>query len=140
MDNEVVYDFWCVSSSLSNSSRIYSFDRRLDSQLYEHVKALIGPGGTAGEPQATVETPAAPLYECLWNDGRDQCSLTASTVTDVIKHISTHHLRGHPLHDNHVLCQCRDCPLRKLIRRDTILRHIREIHYSDKYRRRTQSH
>jgi len=41
------YDFWWVSSTLLCSSRAYFFDRKLDSDLYAHVKASGRPQGTA---------------------------------------------------------------------------------------------
>ncbi|KAG2108930.1 uncharacterized protein F5147DRAFT_693331 [Suillus discolor] len=74
--------------------------------------------------------------QCLWNDSQGQCSFTADTVTTVMKHISSHHLREHQHSDCQVRCRCRGCLLRRTIRRDTILRHIREIHYGDKFRRK----
>lgn len=74
--------------------------------------------------------------QCLWNDSQGQCSFTADTVTTVMKHISSHHLREYQDPNCQVQCRCRGCLLRKTIRRDTILRHIREIHYGDKFRRK----
>ncbi|KAG2346525.1 hypothetical protein BDR05DRAFT_959451 [Suillus weaverae] len=73
---------------------------------------------------------------CLWNDSQGQCSFTADTLTTVMKHISSHHLREHQHPDCQVQCRCRGCLLPRTIRRDTILRHIREIHYGDKFRRK----
>ncbi|KAG2152723.1 hypothetical protein DEU56DRAFT_775615 [Suillus clintonianus] len=262
------YDFWWVSSTLLSSSCTYIFDRKLDSDLYAHVKASGRPQGTTHEllqnciypvpanssnnatasgvsqsraqpktthcasascdprfkdsfsssvssppssgtpvaqhdvqsaarqtwcngssdsanhlyaivPQlprtmrhATDQSPAAllhvhgesqynvqhhhrrgntshgqqlptnnfdasePQIQCLWNDTQGQCGFTADTVTTVLKHISSHHLCEHQEHDSQVQCRCRGCLLRRTIRRDTILRHIREIHYGDKFRRK----
>lgn len=73
---------------------------------------------------------------CLWKDSQGQCSFTADTVTTVMKHISLYHLHEHQHPDCQVQCRCRGCLLPKTIRRDTILRHIREIHYGDKFRRK----
>ncbi|KAG2356713.1 hypothetical protein BDR07DRAFT_1422508 [Suillus spraguei] len=73
---------------------------------------------------------------CLWNDSQGQCSFTADNVTIVMKHISSYHLREYQHPDCQVQCRCRGCLLRRTIRRDTILRHIREKHYGDKFRRR----
>ncbi|KAG2136918.1 uncharacterized protein EDB93DRAFT_770520 [Suillus bovinus] len=74
--------------------------------------------------------------QCLWSDRQGQCSFTATTVSTMMKHISAHHLREHQHPDCHVRCRCRGCLLQRTIRRDTILRHIREIHYGDKFRRK----
>ncbi|KAG1745737.1 hypothetical protein EDB19DRAFT_1692436 [Suillus lakei] len=74
--------------------------------------------------------------QCLWNDSQGQCGFIADTVTTVLRHISLHHLREHQQPDCQVQCRCRGCLLRRTIRRDTILRHIREIHYGDKFRRK----
>ncbi|KAJ8593348.1 hypothetical protein M405DRAFT_811116 [Rhizopogon salebrosus TDB-379] len=117
-----------------------------DSELYRHVMASTSVGEItdesyetmqpfAHEPQEIVQHSAA-LLECLWNDNRGPCGFTTDTVPSVLSHISAYHLRGHPHADNKVECQCRDCPLSKTIRRDTLLRHIREVHYADKYRRK----
>ncbi|KAG2064515.1 hypothetical protein BDR04DRAFT_1109984 [Suillus decipiens] len=73
---------------------------------------------------------------CLWNDSQGQCSFTADNVTTVMKHISSYHLREYQHPDCQVQCRCSGCLLRRTIRRDTILRHIREKHYGDKFRRR----
>jgi len=43
------YDFWCVSFTLPNYSLAYFFDRRLDSELYQHVRASTRPEGTTDE-------------------------------------------------------------------------------------------
>jgi hypothetical protein len=74
--------------------------------------------------------------QCLWNDSQGQCSFTADTVATMMKHISSYHLHEHQHPDCQVQCRCRGCLLPKTIRRDTILRHIREIHYGDKFRRK----
>ncbi|KAJ8593341.1 hypothetical protein M405DRAFT_811101 [Rhizopogon salebrosus TDB-379] len=115
-----------------------------DSELFQHVMASTGVGGTADEPYETMQ-PSAPepqeivqhsaaLLECLWNDNHGPCGFTTDTVPSVLNHISSCHLRGHPHADDKVECRCRDCPLPKAIRRDTLRRHIREVHYADKYR------
>ncbi|KAG1874939.1 hypothetical protein F4604DRAFT_1763092 [Suillus subluteus] len=240
------YDFWWVSSTLIYSSCAHIFDRKLDSDLYAHVKASGCPQGTAYEnfmhpvhmnscdnattsavsqhraqsktsycasdscdphvedslsssekpvtqhyaqsvarqslrhgfsdspnylysvdpqlpstmPHTIGKFPATLLHDhrgdipgeqeppfnnsnasesptqCLWNDSQGQCSFTADTVMTVVKHISLYHLHEHQHPDCQVQCRCRGCLLPKTIRRDTILRHIREIHYGDKFRRK----
>ncbi|KAJ8592189.1 hypothetical protein M405DRAFT_880089 [Rhizopogon salebrosus TDB-379] len=115
MDRKPPYNFW-----------------KVDSELYLHVKASTRAAEDA-EPHATH---AALLCECVWNDRQGQCNFTTDTVANVLTHISSCHLRGYPQSDTHVQCQCRGCTLRRPIRRDTVLRHVREIHYADKYRRK----
>ncbi|KAG2152724.1 hypothetical protein DEU56DRAFT_512743 [Suillus clintonianus] len=79
---------------------------------------------------------------CLWDRG--QCSFTADTVKSVIEHIASDHLPKHVLParkvksdhpPRHVLpvrrVKCQVCSPPKTFRRDTILRHIREVHYGD---------
>ncbi|KAG0693707.1 hypothetical protein DFH29DRAFT_378027 [Suillus ampliporus] len=73
---------------------------------------------------------------CLWTNSEGQCSFTAGTTRSVLRHISSCHLREHQQPASRVQCRCRGCSLQRTIRRDTILRHIREIHYRDKYRRK----
>lgn len=79
--------------------------------------------------------PPATLYDCSWGQSGSDCKFTAETVADVIKHISAAHIRNYRQLD-HIRCRCNACPLNKVIRRDTLIRHIREIHYGDKYRRK----
>jgi hypothetical protein len=39
MDRKLPYNFWCVCFTLLNSSSAYVFGRKVDSELYLHVKA-----------------------------------------------------------------------------------------------------
>ncbi|KAG0693705.1 hypothetical protein DFH29DRAFT_377779 [Suillus ampliporus] len=74
--------------------------------------------------------------QCLWTNSQGQCGFTAGTARSVLRHISSRHLREHRQPASRVQCRCRGCPLPGTIRRDTMLRHIREMHYGDKYRRK----
>ncbi|KAG0692963.1 hypothetical protein DFH29DRAFT_966546 [Suillus ampliporus] len=68
--------------------------------------------------------------ECLWTDGQGRCGFMADTVKSMLKHVSSYHLHQPPAHQ--VQCLFGGCS--RTMRRDTILRHIREIHYGDKSR------
>ncbi|KAG1732917.1 uncharacterized protein EDB91DRAFT_1251645 [Suillus paluster] len=73
---------------------------------------------------------------CLWITGKGQCAFTAGTVRSVMRHILSCHLREHQQPASRVQCRCGGCSLPSTIRRDSIRRHIREMHYGDKYRRK----
>ncbi|KAG0693706.1 hypothetical protein DFH29DRAFT_963378 [Suillus ampliporus] len=68
--------------------------------------------------------------ECLWTDGQGRCGFMADTVKSMLKHVSSYHLHQPPA--SQVQCLFGGCS--RAMRRDTILRHIREIHYGDKSR------
>lgn len=71
---------------------------------------------------------------CLWTN---QCGFAADTIKSMLTHISSQHFRKKQQSASQV--QCHICSPPMTIRRDTIRRHIREIHYRDKYRRKRLS-
>ncbi|KAG1849131.1 hypothetical protein DFJ58DRAFT_729620 [Suillus subalutaceus] len=71
---------------------------------------------------------------CLWTDHQGKCDFSVNTIKSMLTHISSQHLRKKQPSASQV--QCHICSPPKTIRRDTIRRHIREIHYGDKCRRR----
>ncbi|KAG1891472.1 hypothetical protein F4604DRAFT_417668 [Suillus subluteus] len=71
---------------------------------------------------------------CLWPNHQGQCGFSADTIKSILTHISSQHLRKKQPYGSQV--QCHICSPPMAIRRDTIRRHIREIHYGDKFRHR----
>ncbi|KAG1725419.1 uncharacterized protein EDB91DRAFT_91917 [Suillus paluster] len=69
---------------------------------------------------------------CLWTNSQGRCNITASTVKSMLKHLSICHLEPHQPPASQVQCLFEGCS--KTMRRDTILRHIREMHCGDKSR------
>ncbi|KAG1745738.1 hypothetical protein EDB19DRAFT_1692440, partial [Suillus lakei] len=90
---------------------------------------------TAGQPLHD----GSPIQnKCLWTTTpQSQCSFRADTIQSMLTHISLQHLPRNQLSSSKVKCHI--CSPPKTIRRDTIRRHIREIHYGDKSRCRCSS-
>ncbi|KAG1725483.1 kinase-like domain-containing protein [Suillus paluster] len=93
-----------------------------EGQLMRNFQTLNGPMSEA-------------QFKCLWNDGQGQCGVTERTAKSMLQHISSQHLHEHPRPDSPVQCRWPGCPVQGSLRRDTMLRHIRERHYGTKYRR-----
>ncbi|KAG0699806.1 hypothetical protein DFH29DRAFT_935113 [Suillus ampliporus] len=74
--------------------------------------------------------------ELSFDNDLSQCNGNACGLTSILKHVSSRHLREYLQPASKVRCQFGDCSLSRPMRRDTILRHIREIHYGDKSRRK----
>ncbi|KAG1780084.1 hypothetical protein EV702DRAFT_58885 [Suillus placidus] len=70
--------------------------------------------------------PPDSLVVCKWNDGHGPCNHKTSSEGEIVDHLSLSHL---PLVAGRTLIKCQwdGCKRTKLIRRDTILRHIRQI-------------
>ncbi|KAG0706504.1 hypothetical protein DFH29DRAFT_154189 [Suillus ampliporus] len=68
--------------------------------------------------------------ECLWTNGQGRCGFTAGTVKSMLKHVSSCHLHQPPA--RRMQCLFGGCS--RTMRRDTICRHIREMHYGEKRR------
>ncbi|KAG1882863.1 hypothetical protein F4604DRAFT_309509 [Suillus subluteus] len=73
---------------------------------------------------------------CLWPNHQGQCGVSEDTTESILTHISRRHL---PKTEPCVRVQCSICSPPKTLRRDTILRHIREQHYEDNSRRQHPS-
>jgi hypothetical protein len=75
-------------------------------------------------------------YLCKWNDdGRGPCNMTVREEKEVAGHMSSFHL---PPFGRYLMeCKWEGCPLPDSIRRDTINRHIRQIHLNIKRRRQS---
>ncbi|KAG1849144.1 hypothetical protein DFJ58DRAFT_795305, partial [Suillus subalutaceus] len=71
---------------------------------------------------------------CLWTDHQGQCGISADTTKSILAHISLQHLPKKQPSASRV--QCHICSPAKTFRKDTIRRHIGEIHYEYKCRRR----
>ncbi|KAG1819670.1 uncharacterized protein BJ212DRAFT_1059350 [Suillus subaureus] len=74
---------------------------------------------------------------CLWTNHQSQCDFSADTIKSVLMHMTSQHLRKKQPSSSQV--QCCICSPPRTVRRDTIRRHIREIHYGDKSRCRRPS-
>ncbi|KAG2356701.1 hypothetical protein BDR07DRAFT_1491556 [Suillus spraguei] len=70
---------------------------------------------------------------CKWNDGHGPCNETASKA-EIVNHLSSH---LPPPGRARMKCQWEECNLPDLICRDTILRHIRQIHLGINRRRQS---
>lgn len=71
---------------------------------------------------------------CKWNDGHGPCDVTASEE-EIVDHLSSSHLP--PAGRELMKCKWEGCKLGGFIRRDTILRHIRQIHLRIRPRRQS---
>jgi len=70
---------------------------------------------------------------CKWNDGHGSCDKKANEG-DIVHHVSSSHLLPGPSRTA-MRCRWEGCKLQKPIRRDTIIRHIRQIHLGIRPRR-----
>ncbi|KAG2059264.1 hypothetical protein BDR06DRAFT_967825 [Suillus hirtellus] len=83
-----------------------------------------------GHPHPVHDSPSeshtsSRLFVCKWNDGHGPCDTTAASVEELVNHVSSSHLP--PPGPTPLKCKWQGCRLRKLICRDTILRHVRQI-------------
>ncbi|KAG1789076.1 uncharacterized protein HD556DRAFT_1495651 [Suillus plorans] len=76
------------------------------------------------------------LLVCEWNDGQGPCNKILNEG-EIAHHVSSSHLP--PPGRTRMKCQWEGCTLQNLLRRDTVIRHIRQIHLEIKPRRRTRS-
>lgn len=81
------------------------------------------------------ESPSDSLLVCKWNDGRGPCNHKTSSEGEIVNHVSLFHLP--PAGRTLMKCQWEGCKLTKPICRDTILRHIRQIHLGIRPRRQS---
>ncbi|KAG2346527.1 hypothetical protein BDR05DRAFT_790113 [Suillus weaverae] len=65
------------------------------------------------------------LLVCKWDDGRGPCNRKTSSEGEIVNHLSSSHLP--PAGRTLMKCRWEGCKRTKLICRDTILRHIRQI-------------
>ena len=66
-------------------------------------------------------------FDCKWNDGHGLCG--RPTDTDRIpEHMAAYHFKRLDSPDNQLKCRWEGCRRSKYYRRDTIIRHIREVH------------
>ncbi|KAG2059267.1 hypothetical protein BDR06DRAFT_719693 [Suillus hirtellus] len=82
---------------------------------------------SGGQPDPVHDNPptsltSSSLYVCKWNDGRGPCN-KALNKQEMKKHIPSHLPRG----NSHVICRWEGCTYQQPMRRDTIIRHIRQI-------------
>ncbi|KAG2035430.1 hypothetical protein BDR03DRAFT_528568 [Suillus americanus] len=73
------------------------------------------------------------LLVCKWNDGDGPCGKTEDSEREFVNHLSSFHLP--PSMRTRIKCQWEGCTLQKFIRRDTVHRHIRQIHLRIRPRR-----
>lgn len=85
--------------------------------------------------QSEAPTPGC-LLVCKWNDGHGPCDKTASNA-EIVNHLSSSHLPQPGRVRIKCKCQWEGCNLPDLICRDTILRHIRQIHLGINCRRQS---
>ncbi|KAG2108935.1 uncharacterized protein F5147DRAFT_773266 [Suillus discolor] len=76
------------------------------------------------------------LLLCEWNDGQGPCNKILNEG-EIAHHVSSSHLP--PPGRTRMKCQWEGCTFQNLLRRDTVIRHIRQIHLEIKPRRRTRS-
>ncbi|KAG2128665.1 uncharacterized protein EDB93DRAFT_770265 [Suillus bovinus] len=70
---------------------------------------------------------------CQWNDGYGACGRIVNAAK-IGEHMSSYHFKSPLRADKRLKCLWKDCELHKLVRRDTIIRHIVEKHLGLKYR------
>ncbi|KAG1867132.1 hypothetical protein C8R48DRAFT_794787 [Suillus tomentosus] len=70
---------------------------------------------------------------CQWNDGHGACGKTISAA-NTTNHVKSYHFKPHSPPAERLKCLWKDCELHKSVRRDTIIRHIKEKHLGHKYR------
>lgn len=76
------------------------------------------------------------LLVCKWNDGQSPCNRILNEG-EIAHHVSSSHLP--PPGRTRMKCQWEGCTFQNPLRRDTAIRHIRQIHLEIKPRRRTRS-
>lgn len=82
-----------------------------------------------GQPDPVHDSPPTPLtssslYVCKWNDGHGPCDMILNE-REMKNHIPSHLPRGSRL--TLLRCQWEGCARQRPMRRDTIIRHIRQI-------------
>jgi hypothetical protein len=75
-------------------------------------------------------------YLCEWNDGQGPCHMTIRNEKEVAVHMASFHL-PRPGRDVKVKCRWKGCTAQKSFCRDTIHRHVRQIHLKIRPRRQS---
>ena len=147
------YDIHHQVQSLGVDSDVHSSDSppiaqpaHYDSDIYRWLELHFGPEADAHLadltpithinyhqiqlPQAGSPHASGRPYTCMWHDNGSQlCGQTAAK--GVARHMATFHfIRG----ETHYVCQWKGCQRSKPYRKDTICRHIREVHLGERRR------
>lgn len=97
---------------------------------HDNHSAAIHSSGISGsnldQPLHNVDASHSP-DRCLWMTGDVECGMAAD-VNSISDHVASFHLDRVPS-DRLVPCLFKGCLLLKTVRRDTILRHIRSVHF-----------
>ncbi|KAG1840686.1 hypothetical protein C8R48DRAFT_781703 [Suillus tomentosus] len=119
-----------------NHSHTPSFDDRFVNNQELFVNNLDSSGNVSesrpieGHPHPVHDSPleshtSSCSFVCKWDDGHGPCDTTTVSVEELVNHVSSSHLP--PPGPTPLKCKWQGCRLRKLICRNTILRHIRQI-------------
>lgn len=113
-DHPAVHNLGLSDTNLANPSSFTSFQGFRHSQLQE-------------EPHS-ANNHKSESHACRWLDGHDLCGRTVD-ANDVPEHMCTYHLRSSERAGDPLYCQWEGCQRSVTpYRRDTIIRHVREVH------------
>ncbi|KAG2108939.1 uncharacterized protein F5147DRAFT_652526 [Suillus discolor] len=116
-----------VDNDLSSSQPQHNFLPSVPEDPPPVVTQHHQPPPIEGHPHPVHDNPhtSSRSFVCKWNDGHGPCDTTTASVEELVNHVSSSHLP--PPGPITLKCKWQGCRLRKLICRNTILRHIRQI-------------
>ncbi|KAG2128659.1 uncharacterized protein EDB93DRAFT_1184182 [Suillus bovinus] len=118
------YDYNATGQALHNASFNYSHPLFFENPSPNNPRS----SGNVSESHTSSR-----LLVCKWNDGHGLCGKTLNKK-DVAKHMSSSHLRRVP---GAIIVECQWQGCTEPMRRDTILRHIRQLHFEINPRRQS---
>lgn len=98
---------------------------QVQQEVYAYPRRVVKDGGT--------ESHVGRAFVCRWNDGYGICGRTIDAAKTG-EHMLSYHFKSPLPADYRLECLWEGCELHKSVRRDTIIRHIDEIHLGLKYR------